>query len=70
MRTLSRYILKPLTIIGALNWGVMAVLGIDAVGLLFGPMTFVTRIIYIVIAMAALVLAFLWAFNSKPSCSR
>lgn len=56
MREFTRYILKPLTFIGALNWGLIGLFNFDLVAFLFGPGTMYSRIIYSIIGIAA----FLW----------
>ncbi len=43
-----------LVIIGALNWGLVGFMNIDLVSLLFGEMTVVTRIIYGIIGISAI----------------
>ena len=44
-----------LIIIGALNWALVGIFNFDLVALLFGEMSLVSRIIYIVIGLAAIV---------------
>ena len=41
-------------IIGALNWGLVGFMNIDAVSLLFGEMSVVSRIIYGIIGICAI----------------
>ena len=55
MRGLTSYVLKPLTFIGALNWGLIGIFGFDLVAFLFGPMTLATSIVYAIIGISALV---------------
>ncbi|MBR5575529.1 MAG: DUF378 domain-containing protein [Alphaproteobacteria bacterium] len=55
MRGLTNYVLKPLTFIGALNWGLIGIFGFDLVAFLFGPMTLATSIVYAIIGISALV---------------
>lgn len=43
-----------LVIIGAINWGLVGLLGLDLVAALFGDMTTLSRIVYIVIGLAGL----------------
>ena len=43
-----------LVIIGALNWGLVGAFSLDVVKMLFGDMTNISRIIYIVIGVAGL----------------
>jgi uncharacterized protein len=53
------YITLFLTVLGALNWGLVGVADINVVKTLFGTMPMVERIIYIVIGLSGLVYAFL-----------
>lgn len=43
-----------LVIIGALNWGLVGIFGFNLVTFLFGEISLVTRIIYIVVGLAGL----------------
>lgn len=43
------------TIIGAINWGLLGIFDFDLVAFLFGNMTILTRTIYIVIAVAGII---------------
>lgn len=52
-----------LTIIGGLNWGLVGLFGFDLVAYLFGPMSILSRIVYVLVALSAITLAFV------PSCS-
>ena len=54
MKTLS-----VLCLIGALNWGLVGLFGFDLVVFLFGAMSIVSRIIYSVIGIGAVVLVVL-----------
>lgn len=42
-------------IIGALNWGLVGLFNIDLVALLFGEMTLLARIIYIIVGVSAVI---------------
>ncbi len=44
-----------LVIIGALNWGLVGLLNFDLVAMLFGDMTLVTRIIYGLVGVSAII---------------
>lgn len=44
-----------LIIIGALNWAMVGIFNFDLVTMLFGEMSLVSRIIYVVIGFAAIV---------------
>ena len=54
MRGLTSYILKPLTFIGALNWGLIGLFGFNLVTFLFGTATTASSIVYCIIGIAAL----------------
>lgn len=43
-----------LTVIGALNWGLVGFLGIDLVSAIFGEMSFLSRIIYALVGVSGL----------------
>ena len=43
-----------LLLIGALNWGFVGLFGLDLVGILFGEMTIVSRIVYSLVGLAAI----------------
>ncbi len=53
------YILKLiayiLVIIGALNWGLVGFFGFDLVASIFGDLTLVSRIVYSLVGIAAIV---------------
>ena len=57
------YIIKVITfllvIIGALNWGLVGLFNIDLVALIFGDMTFLTRIVYSLVGISAIIYALL-----------
>jgi uncharacterized membrane protein YuzA (DUF378 family) len=43
-----------LLVIGGINWGLVALLNLDIVAKLFGAMTIVSKVIYVVIGVSAL----------------
>ncbi|MHC4324499.1 MAG: DUF378 domain-containing protein [Planctomycetota bacterium] len=43
-----------LLIIGALNWGLVGILGFDLVAALFGQMSILSRMVYALVGIAAL----------------
>ena len=55
MRGLKNYVLKPLTFIGALNWGLIGIFGFDLVAWIFGAGTLASSIVYAIIGIAALI---------------
>ena len=43
-----------LLIIGGLNWGLVGLLNLDIVALIFGSMSLLSRVVYVVIGIAAI----------------
>ena len=56
-----KYLAYLLVIIGALNWGLYGIFGLDLVAFLFGEMTLITRIVYALVGVSA-VLAVIMAY--------
>lgn len=54
METVQK-ILLVITIIGAINWGLVGLLDLDLVAFLFGTRTILTRIVYSLVAVCGLV---------------
>ena len=54
METLQKIALV-LTIIGALNWGMVGLLEFDLVAALFGEMTVLTRLVYSLVGICGLI---------------
>ncbi len=48
-------ILLVVTIVGAINWGLIGILDIDLVALLFGTGTFLTRTVYTLVGICGLI---------------
>ena len=46
-----------LVLVGALNWGLFGAFGIDLVALIFGDMTLLSRIVYILVGVSAIIYA-------------
>ncbi|MCQ2571616.1 MAG: DUF378 domain-containing protein [Alphaproteobacteria bacterium] len=67
MGALLHYVLKPLSLIGALNWGLVGFFKFDLVAWIFGPMTIWSRLIYAVIGVSALIWAFVWMFSDDSA---
>lgn len=53
MKVLNTLVLI-LVIVGALNWGLIAIFNFDIVAWAFGAMTVMTRIVYGIVALAGL----------------
>ncbi len=47
-----------LVIIGAINWGLIGFFNFNLVSLIFGDMTLLTRIVYILVGLSAIFLLF------------
>lgn len=45
-----------LVVIGAINWGLVGLFGVDVVAAIFGTLSPVSRIVYVVVALAGLYL--------------
>jgi len=54
-----------LVIVGALNWGLIGFFSFDLVAFIFGAMTLVSKIIYILVGLSALYLLFVLPKLSK-----
>lgn len=52
MHKMMNYICTPLMIIGALNWGLVGAFNFNLVSVLFGNMSVISRIIYILVGIA------------------
>ena len=65
MRGLTTFVLMPLTIIGALNWGLIGIFGFDLVAFIFGPATIASSIVYSIIGIAASVWL-IWMIIDRP----
>ena len=50
------YTALTLTIVGAVNWGLIGVFKFDLVSFLFGSMSWISRIVYILVGLAGLYL--------------
>ena len=63
MNTFWRNLALILTIVGGVNWGLVGASDFDLVAFLFGPMSVLSRMVYIVVGLSALAMIFV------PSCS-
>ncbi|MBO5738053.1 DUF378 domain-containing protein [bacterium] len=52
-----RYVAYTLTLIGALNWGLVGLFGFDLVATIFGDMTIMSRILYTLVGLSAIITA-------------
>ncbi|MBN1325173.1 MAG: DUF378 domain-containing protein [Alphaproteobacteria bacterium] len=65
MQEIKKYVLNPLIIIGALNWGLVGLLNFDLVAAIFGTGTMLTRTVYSIVGIAALVYIFILMGKKK-----
>ena len=49
-----------LLVVGGLNWGLVGLMNFDLVASIFGQMSFLSRIVYIVVGIAAIYQALQW----------
>jgi uncharacterized membrane protein YuzA (DUF378 family) len=61
------FIVVILLIIGGLNWGLVGIFDFDLVEFIFGQMSIITRIIYILVAISAIYQIILWKDMHKRS---
>jgi len=59
MKTID-VIVAVLLIVGGLNWGLVGLFSFDLVATIFGDMSVISRIIYILVGVSALYQAILW----------
>lgn len=48
-----------LVIIGAINWGLVGIFDLDLVALMFGDMSILSRVVYIVVGISAIICSIL-----------
>ena len=53
-----RYFAYALVLIGALNWGLIGLFNLNLVSVIFGDMTLLARIVYILVGLSALIATF------------
>ena len=58
-------ILAIICLIGALNWGLIGIFGFDLVASIFGPMTLLSRLIYSLVGLSAVLLVVLSVRENK-----
>jgi uncharacterized protein len=54
-------------VIGGVNWGMIGVFDINLVSALFGEMTVLTRIVYVLVGLSALYVLFTTIYSSTES---
>ena len=63
MKTL-KCVAMVLVLIGGINWGLIGLFGFDLIAAIFGYMSFMTKLVYVLIGLSAIVLA----FRHCPKC--
>ncbi len=58
-------ILAVVCLIGALNWGLIGIFGFDLVAAIFGPMSLLSRLIYSLVGISAVLLVALSLKENK-----
>lgn len=56
MEKVLSFLALLLVIVGGLNWGLVGLFNFDLVAYIFGAMTVVSRVVYVLVGIAALVL--------------
>ncbi len=64
------WIAVALVIVGALNWGLVGLFGLDLVQALFGAISFLPTIVYVLGALAGLDLAYALAARTSGEVAR
>lgn len=54
-----------LVVIGGLNWGLIGVFGFDLVAAIFGQMSALGRIVYVIVGLAAIKVILIMALQSR-----
>jgi uncharacterized membrane protein YuzA (DUF378 family) len=65
MKELKMYLIKPLILIGALNWGFIGMFNYDVIGAIFAQNEVILRIIDSAIGLAAVVFIVMMFFWKK-----
>jgi uncharacterized membrane protein YuzA (DUF378 family) len=55
-----------LLVVGGLNWGLFGLFGVDLVAAIFGPGSVVTRVVYVVVGLAAIYCAITMPALRRP----
>jgi uncharacterized membrane protein YuzA (DUF378 family) len=60
------WVLLILVIVGGLNWGLIGIFNFDLVATIFGDMSALSRIVYSLVGLSAIALAFMLpSYNKK-----
>lgn len=55
-----------LVIVGALNWGLVGAFNYNLVGMIFGGYSMITRVVYILVGLAAIYMIAKMSMKKKP----
>lgn len=58
-------ILAIICLIGALNWGLIGIFGFDLIAAIFGPMSLLSRLVYSLVGLSAILLVVLSIRENK-----
>jgi uncharacterized membrane protein YuzA (DUF378 family) len=61
MHKVLYWIALILVVIGGLNWGLVGLFDLDLVATIFGDMSVVSRVVYVLVALAAIYMIFVGA---------
>jgi uncharacterized membrane protein YuzA (DUF378 family) len=50
-----RWIVAILLVVGALNWGILGLFGVNVIDKMFGEMSGISRLLYVLVGLAGLV---------------
>ena len=53
-------IVAVLLVVGGLNWGLVGLMSFDLVGSIFGSMSALSRVVYIIVGLSAIYQAWQW----------
>lgn len=70
-KTIGDWIALILLVIGGLNWGLVGLFAFNLIAVIFGELSWVTRLIYIVVGIAAIYIAVVSPrLAKKPAAAR
>jgi uncharacterized membrane protein YuzA (DUF378 family) len=56
-----------LLVVGGLNWGLVGAANFDLVAAIFGPMSALSRIVYVIVGLAAVYRLLRWKAIERPA---
>lgn len=67
MNEIKNYVLKPLVLIGALNWGLVGLVNFDLVAAIFGYGSILSRVVYSLVGISAFIYITMMVMKSDSS---